>query len=127
MNNDNYNYSQNNNGRAIKHHIYRTWSVAPDAADDAPFIQVVNTFGDTTYQVSTVLGTAGMIKVYVSPPLGNDPWTCAQHCGSNDITNIELREVDGGVWAYITFSNGDIVRSKIVPFMNICEDVYGDN
>lgn len=116
--------NQNNNGRPVNHFIYRTWGVQPDAAPDAPDINVTETFGGTTYEVNTVKGVAGMIDVFVTPPLGGEnPWTCAQHCGHLDITDISLRQIDGCVWAYVTFTDSSIKRSLIAPYMAVCENV----
>lgn len=116
--------NQNNNGRPVEHLIYRTWAELPDASPNAPDINVTVTFDDTTYEVSTDPGVARMIHVFVTPPLGvANPWTCAQHCGILDITNINLYKIDNSVWAYVTYTDGSITRSLIAPFMEVCEDV----
>jgi len=118
------NGNQNNNGREINHFIYRTWAVMPEAAPDAQMINVVATFDDTTYEVSTVEGVAGMIHVFVTPPMhGANPWTCSQHCSIRDITDISIHQIDGNVWAYVTYTDGTMTRSHIAPYMDVCEDV----
>jgi hypothetical protein len=129
MDNDNQSFADgehNNNGRKIDHLIYRTWSRLPEPEPDAPFIDVVKTFCGTTYQVSTVRDIAGMIHMFVSPPLGQNPWTCAKHCHRIDITAIELRQHDADVWAYLTFSDNTRMRCLINPIRNVSEDLHND-